>query len=55
VCPLIGGIVALILAGSAAREIRGYQGALAGAGMVTAARIIAWAHLLIVPIILLLC
>jgi hypothetical protein len=53
VCPLIGGIVALVLAGSAAREIRCYQGALAGAGMVTAARIIAWTNLLIMPIVVL--
>lgn len=42
VCAPLGGIIALILAGSAAREIKASNGQLGGEGLVTAARIIGW-------------
>lgn len=40
VCAPLGGVIALILAASAAREIRASNGQLTGEGLVTAARII---------------
>ena len=45
VCPLIPAIVALFLASSAKRNIDASNGALDGAGLVSAARIIAWINI----------
>jgi len=45
VCPVIPAIVALVLASSAKRNIDASGGALDGAAMVTAARIISWINI----------
>jgi len=44
-CPVIPAVIALVLASSAERNIEASNGALAGVGMVKAARIISWIHL----------
>jgi hypothetical protein len=48
VCPLIGAIIALVLAASATRELDQYPGQLTGHGLVTAARWLAAIHFAIV-------
>jgi hypothetical protein len=48
VCPLIGAIIALVLASSAARELDQYPGQLTGHGLVTASRWLAAIHFAIV-------
>jgi hypothetical protein len=48
VCPVVPAIVALVLAGQASQRIRESGGRLGGAGMVTAARIISWANIVLV-------
>jgi hypothetical protein len=53
VCPLITAIIALVLAGSAKRSILASGGAKQGLGMVTGARIIAWANIAIVILVVL--
>jgi hypothetical protein len=45
VCPFISAVIALVLAGSAKRSILASGGTKQGLGMVTAARIIAWANI----------
>ena len=45
VCPLIPAVVALFLAASAKRNIDASNGALEGAGLVQAAKIIAWINI----------
>jgi hypothetical protein len=50
VCPIITAIIALVLAGSAKRNILASGGAKEGLGMVTAARIIAWANIIVVTL-----
>jgi hypothetical protein len=45
VCPLIPAVIALFLAASATRNIQASNGALEGASLVTAARIIAWINI----------
>lgn len=41
-CPLVAAVVALILAGAAARSIRASGGAITGSGLVTGARVLGW-------------
>lgn len=48
VCPVIPAIIALVLAGNAKRSIAASGGAKTGAGLVTAARVISWANIVIV-------
>jgi hypothetical protein len=48
VCPLIGAVIALVLASSAARELDQYPGQLTGHGLVTASRWLAAVHFAIV-------
>ena len=48
VCPLLMAIVALVFAGKASKAIAASNGSLAGAGMVTASKIIAWINIVIV-------
>lgn len=45
VCPVITAIVALVLAGTAERNIAESRGWKTGAGLVTAARIVAWINI----------
>lgn len=45
VCPLVLAVVALILAGQSARDIRESGGRLSGDGMNTAARVISWVNI----------
>jgi hypothetical protein len=45
VCPVIPAVIALFLAASANRNIRASNGALDGASLVTAAKIIAWINI----------
>ena len=52
VCPGIAAIIALVFAGSAKRNILRSAGAREGLGMVLAARIIAWANIALVTIVL---
>jgi hypothetical protein len=47
ICPFVPAVVALVLAGQAARSIRESGGQLTGESMVTAARIIAWLNIVI--------
>lgn len=49
--PLIGSVVALFLAAGAEQRISISGGALGGAGMVTAAKILAWVHLALLAIL----
>src|SRR6266704_634025 len=51
VCPLIGAIIALVLAASAARELDHSPGQLTGHGLVTAARWLAAIHFAIVGLV----
>ena len=44
-CPLIGGIIALILANNAKREILLSGGSVTGESMVTAARVLSWINI----------
>jgi hypothetical protein len=44
-CPVVAAIVALILAGQSARDIEASGGRLSGAGLNTAARIVAWLNI----------
>ena len=50
VCPIIPAIIALVLAGSAKRNIVASGGAKQGLGMVTAAKIVAWANIVVVTL-----
>ena len=50
VCPVIPAIIALVLAGSAKRNILASGGAKQGLGMVTAAKIVAWANIVVVTL-----
>jgi peptidoglycan/LPS O-acetylase OafA/YrhL len=50
ICPVIPAIVALVYAGRASRTIAASGGALGGQSMVTAAKIIAWVHLVLVVV-----
>ncbi len=45
VCPIIPAIVALVLAGNAAKEIAASGGRIQGAGLVTASRIVSWVNI----------
>ena len=45
ICPFIPAVVAVILAGQSARDIRNSGGRLTGEGMNTAARVIAWINI----------
>ena len=47
VCPFVLAIVALVLASKASKEIAASNGWLDGAGMVTAAKVIAWINIAI--------
>jgi hypothetical protein len=51
--PFLGAIAALVLARMARRDIDASGGALTGRGMVTAARVLAWVHLLFVVLLVL--
>jgi hypothetical protein len=48
VCPVIPAIIALVLSGNAKRTIAASGGAKTGAGLVTAARVISWANIVLV-------
>lgn len=52
--PFLGAIAALVLARMARRDIDASGGALTGSGMVTAARVLAWVHLLFVALLVVL-
>jgi hypothetical protein len=52
VCPFIAAIIALVLAGSAKRNILRSGGAKEGLGIVTAARIIAWANIAVMTLVI---
>ena len=52
VCPLIGAVIALVLAASAARELDQYPGQLTGRGLVTASRWLAAIHFAIVGLLI---
>ena len=45
VCPVIAAIVALVFASMAGKEIQASEGRIAGRGLVTAARIVAWINI----------
>jgi hypothetical protein len=45
VLPLLPAIIALVLAGSARRDIDGSGGRLSGSGLVTAAKIVSWVNI----------
>jgi hypothetical protein len=47
VCPVLLAIVAVVLAGNAQRTIEASGGALGGRGLVTAARVVAWANIVL--------
>ena len=47
VCPVVLAIVAVVLAGNAQRTIEASAGALGGRGLVTAARVVAWANIVL--------
>ena len=51
ICPVIPAIIALVLAGSAKRNILASGGAKQGLGMVTGARIVAWANIVLVTLV----
>jgi len=53
-CPVIPAIVALVFCNSAEREIAASGGAKSGAGLVSAARIIAWINLILFGLLLVL-
>jgi hypothetical protein len=44
-CPIVAAIVALVLAGQSSRDIESSGGRLTGAGLNTAARIVAWLNI----------
>jgi len=50
VCPLIAAIVALALAHAAGNKIDASGGRLTGIGLVTAAKIISWIHLVLITL-----
>jgi hypothetical protein len=52
ICPVVPSIVALVYAGRARQAILASGGALAGQGMVTAARVLAWLHLVVAAVFL---
>ncbi len=52
VCPIITAIIALVLAGSAKRNILASGGTKQGLGIVTGARIIAWANIVVVTLVI---
>lgn len=52
VLPIIGSIVALVLAASAERSIDARPAELAGRGLVTGARYVAWTHLVVAAMII---
>jgi hypothetical protein len=52
ICPIVPSIVALVYAGRARRAILASGGALTGSGMVTAARVLAWVHLVLAAVLL---
>ena len=45
VCPVVAAIVALVFASMAGKEIQASEGRIAGRGLVTAARIVAWINI----------
>ncbi|MCX8528139.1 MAG: hypothetical protein ORN20_08370 [Candidatus Nanopelagicales bacterium] len=45
ICPVISAIVALVFASMAAKEIQAGEGRIAGRGLVTAARMVAWINI----------
>ena len=45
ICPIIPAVVALVLASNATKEINASGGRIEGAGLVTAARIVAWINI----------
>jgi hypothetical protein len=47
VCPVVLAIVAVVLAGDAQRAIEASAGARGGRGLVTAARVVAWANIVL--------
>lgn len=51
IVPFVGAIAALVLCGMARRDIVASRGALVGLGMVSAARVIAWVHLIVVALL----
>jgi Domain of unknown function (DUF4190) len=50
-CPMIAAVVALALAHAAGNKIDASGGRMSGAGMVKAAQIIAWVHIILVTLI----
>ena len=52
-CPVIPAIIALVLASTARREIRESGGWITGDGLVTAAKVIAWIHLALFVLVIL--
>ncbi len=53
ICPVVPSIVALVYAGKATQAIAASGGALGGSSMVTAARLIAWIHLALLGVFVL--
>jgi hypothetical protein len=53
-CPVIAAIIALVLAASASHEIHESGGWITGEGLVTAAKVIAWIHLALFVVFVLL-
>jgi Domain of unknown function (DUF4190) len=53
ICPLIPAIVALVLASQAKAKIEASGGRLTGLGLCTAARIIAWIHIGLIALLIL--
>lgn len=52
VCPVVLAVVALVLAQNARNHIDAAGGRLTGAGLVTAARVIAWLHLVLFALLM---
>jgi hypothetical protein len=52
VCPVIAAIVALALAHAAGNRIDASAGQKTGNGLVTAAKIVAWIHLVLVTVVM---
>jgi hypothetical protein len=52
-CPIIPGIVALILAGRAEAAIAASGGRVGGEGMIKAARIVTWVHFALIAVVIL--
>jgi hypothetical protein len=52
VCPVVAAIVALALAHAAGNKIDASGGRLTGNGLVTAAKIISWIHLVLITLVM---